>query len=426
VHYRTSKVSAVTLQESIVIRKTTTNRLALFSALVAVPFFGITAANAQVTLDKNVTVSGQGSTFVSNFMEQCKADAKNEFGISISYQPTGSGAGRSAYIAGTNDFGGSDVAFPAAEKEASAKKPYVYVPVAIGGIAVIYRIPGVTDLKLSGPTLAGIFVGKIQNWNNEAIARENPGVSLPSEVIRVVVRSDSSGTSNVFSDYLATTGGGAWKAGATSNFPVPAGNGIAQRGSDGVSNYVAGAQGNFAITYAETSFAEERKLTVAKVINAARQAVAPDAAGVTDAMAGAAVNDDGSLLLNFNVASPKAYPISTTAYLIAPQQIDKAKGDVLRTFLTYALTVCQDRATKVGYAPLPENIAKLGLAAVEKINAGSGAVPTAKAVAPVAATTTAAPTTIAPPTTAPTTAAPTTKVAAPTETKKKKKTTKKK
>jgi phosphate transport system substrate-binding protein len=429
VHYRTSKVSTVTLQESTVIRKTTTNRLALFSALVAVPFLGITAANAQVTLDKNVTVSGQGSTFVSNFMEQCKSDAKNEFGINIAYQPTGSGAGRTAYIAGTNDFGGSDVAFPPAEKEASSKKPFVYIPVAVGGIAVIYKVPGVTDLKLSAPTLAGIFVGKIQSWNNEAIARDNPGASLPNEVIRVVVRSDSSGTSNVFSDYLATAGGGAWKGGATSNFPVPAGNGIAQRGSDGVSNYVAGAQGNFAITYAETSFAEERKLTVAKVINTARQAVAPDAAGVTDAMAGAAVNDDGSLLLNFNVASPKAYPISTTAYLIAPQQMDKAKGDVLRTFLTYALTVCQEKATKVGYAPLPENIAKLGLAAVDKINAGSGAVPTAKAAAPVAAaTTTAAPTTAAPTTVASaTTAAPTTKAATPTETsKKKKKTTKKK
>jgi phosphate transport system substrate-binding protein len=408
-----------------VIRKTTHLRFATFSALVAVPFLGITAANAQVTLDKNVTVSGQGSSFVSNFMEQCKSDAKNEFGINIAYQPTGSGAGRNAYLAGTNDFGGSDVVFPAAEKDASAKKPFVYIPVAIGGVAIIYKVPGVTDLKLSGPTLAGIFSGKIKNWNNDAIVRDNPGASLPSDVIRVVVRSDSSGTSNVFSDYLATTGAGAWTAGATSNFPVPAGNGIAQRGSDGVSNYVAGAQGNFAITYAETSFAEERKLTVAKVINTARQAVGPDAAGVTEAMAAAAINDDGSLLLNFATASPKAYPISTTAYLIAPQQMDKAKGDVLRTFLTYALTVCQEKASKVGYAPLPANLSKLGLAAVDKINAGSGAVPTAKAAA-AAAVTTAAPTTVAAAVTtaAPTTVAPTTKATKPA--KKAKKTTKKK
>ncbi len=406
------------------IRKTTRHRLTTFSAILVVPFLGATAANAQLTLDKNVTVSGQGSSFVSNFMEQCKSDAKNEFGINIAYQPTGSGAGRSAYLAGTNDFGGSDVVFPPAEKDASAKKPFVYIPVAIGGVAIIYKVPGVTDLKLSGPTLAGIFSGKIQNWNNEAITRENPGINLPGDVIRVVVRSDSSGTSNVFSEYLATAGGGTWKGGATSNFPVPAGNGIAQRGSDGVSNYVAGAQGNFAITYAEASFAEERKLTVAKVINTARQAVAPDAPGVTDAMSGAAVNDDGSLLLNFATASPKAYPISTTAYLIAPQQMDKAKGDVLRTFLTYALTTCQEKAIKAGYAPLPENIAKLGLSAVDKINPGSGAVPTAKGAAAVAAVTTAAPTTV--PAATPTTAAPVTTTKATPTSKKKTKTTKKK
>jgi phosphate transport system substrate-binding protein len=397
-----------------VIRNTTRSRLLAFSAAVTVPFLGASIANAQTaTLDKNVTVSGQGSSFMSNLIEQCKADAKSEFGINIAYQPTGSGAGRNAYLAGTNDFGGSDVGFPAAEKDAAKAKPFVYVPIAIGGVGVIYKVPGVTDLKLSGPTLAGIFSGKIQKWNDDKIARENSGASLPNEVIRVIVRSDSSGTSNVFSDYLATTGKGAWTAGATSNFPVPAGNGIAQRGSDGVSNYVAGAQGNFAITYAETSFAEERKLTMAKVINTAGQAVEPAPAAISEALGAAAINDDGTLLLNFATTSPKAYPISTTAYVIAPQSMDKAKGDVLRTFLTYALTECQNKAVKVGYAPLPANLTKLGLAAVDKINPGSAAVPTAKAAAPAAA----AATTVAPVTTAApvaTTAAPaTTKAPAP-------------
>jgi phosphate transport system substrate-binding protein len=359
-------------------------------ALIVLPLMSIpTAHGQQVTLDKSITVSGQGSTFVSNFVEQCKADVKNEFGINISYQGTGSGAGRTAYIAGTNDFSGSDVAFTSSEIEKAKAKPFVYVPVAIGGIAVIYKVPGVTELKLSGPTLAGIFSGKIQKWDAEEIAKENSGAKLPSEVIRVIVRSDSSGTSNVFSDYLATTGKGAWSAGATSNFPVPAGNGVAQKGSDGVSNYVAGSQGNFAITYAETSFAEERKLSVAKVINAAGTATEPSAASITEAMGAAAVNDDGTLLLKFQ-ASGKAYPISTTAYLIVPQTLDKNKGDVLRTFLTYSLTECQKKADKIGYAPLPANLTKLGLDAVAKINPGSGAVPVAGggAAAPVATTAT--------------------------------------
>jgi phosphate transport system substrate-binding protein len=401
---------------------------------VALPLVALNAgfAHAQTAvLDKGITVSGQGSTFMSNLVEQCRVDAKNEFGINIAYQGTGSGAGRNAYVAGTNDFGASDVAFPAAEIDKAKAKPFVYIPVAIGGIAIIYKAGTITDLKLSGPTLAGIFSGKIQKWDAEPIAKENPGVSLPSEIIRVIVRSDSSGTSNVFSDYLATVGKGAWTAGATSNFPVPAGNGVAQRGSDGVSNYVAGSQGNFSITYAESSFAEERKLPVVKVINASGTPVAPESASIADAMAAAAVNDDGTLLLNFQTASPKAYPISTTAYVIAPQTLDKAKGDVLRTFLTFMIGACQKKADKVGYAPLPANLVKLGTDAISKINPGSSPVPLAAGAAAPAATAAPTATTVAPAATAaPTTIAAkpvaTTKAPAKPKTKAKTKTTIKK
>ena len=382
----------------------------------ALPFMALTAgfASAQTAvLDKGITVSGQGSTFLSNLLEQCRVDAKNEFGINIAYQATGSGAGRNAYVAGTNDFGGSDVPFPAAELDKAKAKPFVYIPVGIGGIAVIFKAGTITDLKLSGPTLAGIFSGKIQKWDAEPIAKDNPGVSLPSEIIRVIVRSDSSGTSNVFSDYLSTVGKGAWTAGATSNFPVPAGNGVAQRGSDGVSNYVAGSQGNFSITYAEASFAEERKLSVAKVINAAGTPTVPEAAAITEAMGAAAVNDDGTLLLNFQTTSPKAYPISTTGYVIAPQTLDKAKGDVLRTFLTFMVGACQKKADKVGYAPLPANLVKLGNEAIAKINPGSAPVPVAPGAVAPAATAVPTPTTAA----VAATASPTTVAAKPAVTK---------
>ncbi len=400
--------------------------VAFGAATLIAPLAALSASAQTATLDKGVTVSGQGSTFMSNFMEQCKVDVKNAFGINIAYQPTGSGAGRTAYLAGTNEFGGSDVAFTAAELPRTKDKPFVYIPITIGGIAVIYKVPGVTDLKLSGPTLAKIFAGGIQKWNDDAIARENSGVSLPDQVIRVIVRSDSSGTSNVFSDYLATVGKGAWKAGATSNFPPPPGNGIAQRGSDGVTNYVAGSQGDFSITYSETSFATERKLSVAKVINAAGNAVLPDPANVTEAMDEAAVNDDGTLFLNFNAPGSIAYPISTTAYLIAPQTLDKAKGDVLRTFLTYSVGECQKKAEKIGYAPLPASLVKLSLANVDKINPGSAAVPTVGGAPAAATPSSAAPTTAKPAATA----APTTKATATTKkpaTKKVvKKTTKKK
>lgn len=399
-------------------------------ALVAGVAGASVAAHADtVTLDKGVTVSGQGSSFVSNFMEQCKADVKNAFGINITYQPTGSGAGRTAYINSTNDFAGSDVAFATAELQQTKAKPFVYIPIAIGGIAVIYKVPGVTDLKLSAPTLAKIFSGSVLKWNDDAIAKENPGISLPGEVIRVVVRSDSSGTSNVFSDYLASAGKGAWSNGAASTFPVPAGNGIAQRGSDGVSNYVGSEQGNYAITYAEASFAEERKLSVAKIVNTAGNAVLPTSEAITEALNAAAVNDDGTLLLNFNAAGPKVYPISTTAYLIIPQTLAKAKGDVLRTFVTYSLTECQKKAAKIGYAPIPASMEKLGLAAIAKVNPGSGDVPTvagAAAPTPAAAPTTVVPVAAVAKTVPPATSAPTTTKKPTVKTTKKKTVVKKK
>ena len=402
-----------------------TSSLAI-SGTLALGALGAVAAQAEtVTLDKGVTVSGGGSTFVSNFVDQCRADLKTELGVNVAYQGIGSGAGRSGFIAGTLDFGGSDVPFTSTELP-TLKNKFVYIAFAAGGIAVTYKLPGLTDLKFSAPTLAKIFAGSILKWNDEVIAKENPGANLPDQVIRVVVRSDSSGTSNVFSDYLSTAGKGGWTKGAQSTFPVPAGNGIAQKGSDGVTNYLAGDQGNYGITYAEASFATERKLAIGKIINTAGNAVMPDPANVSEAIAAATVNDDGTLLLNFNVTAPKAYPISTTAYLIASQSMDKAKADVFRTFLNYGLNGCQKKAEKVGYAPLPANLVKLGMDALAKINPGSGDVPT---IGAAAATTPATVATVA--TTAPAaTAAPTTKATVSTNkatTKKKTtKTTKKK
>ena len=399
---------------------------ALLASLVAVPAMAQTA-----TLDKSVTVSGQGSTFISNFVEQCKADVKNAFGINIGYQPTGSGAGRSNFISGASDFGGSDVPFSAAELSQLKDKKFGYIPITIGGIAVTFRLPGVTDLTFSATTLAKIFNGDIQKWNAEPIAKENPGANLPDSIIKVVVRSDSSGTSNVFSDYLSSAGKGAWTKGAQSTFPVPAGNGVAQRGSDGTTNYVQGSQGEGAITYAEVSFARERKLSIAKVLNASGNAVLPDAANVTEAMSAAAVNDDGTLLLNFNAPGSKAYPISTTSYILAPLTLDPAKADVLRTFLTYGLGACQTKAEKLNYAPLPKPLVERGNKTVDKIT-GTGPVPTVAAggaapasSAPTTATTAHAATAATTAASAPASTAAATKPAVTTATTKAKKPIKK-
>lgn len=336
------------------------------------------SAGAQTAkLDTSVSVTGAGSSFMANFLEQCKADVKTGLKINVTYQPSGSGAGRSGFISGTTDFAGSDVPFSKAEL-GKVNEPFVYIPATAGGVAVMYNLPGVTKVNLSGPVLAKIFSGQIAKWNDAAIAKENPGTTLPKEVIRVLVRSDSSGTSSVFSSYLDAAGTGVWKKGSTSTFPVPAGTGVAQKGSDGVANFMSGPQGKYSVGFAELSYATERKLGVVNVINASGRAVAPTPAAVTAALAAATVNTDGTLKLNFTTKDAAAYPISTTSYVIARTKMDTKKGDVLRAFLTYSLGGCQKKGVKLGYAPLPAKLVTSGIAAVAKINPGSASVPTIK------------------------------------------------
>jgi phosphate transport system substrate-binding protein len=323
-------------------------------------------AASGASVDTKVSVTGAGSSFLANFFDQCKADVKSTLKINVTYQPSGSGAGRSGFISKTTDFAGSDVPFSSAEL-AKVKDPFVYIPVTAGGIAVMYNLPRTPKLALSGPTLAKIFSGQITKWNDTAIANENPGTALPKETIRVLVRSDSSGTSSVFSGYLDVAGGGAWKKGSTATFPVPPGTGIAQKGSDGIANFMSSPQGTHSIGFAEVSYASERKLGVASIINKAGRQVQPTAAAVTAALSAAAAKPDGTLSLNFAPGDPTAYPISTTSYVIARTKMDAKKGGVLKAFLAYALGGCQLKGEKLGYAPLPANLVASGRAAVGKI-----------------------------------------------------------
>lgn len=314
------------------------------------------------------SLSGQGSTFVANFLEQCKADAAKVGGPSVTYQATGSGAGRNGYIEGTVDFAASDVPFSSSEKPKADVKPYVYIPIVAGGVAVTYNVPGVTNLTLSGPTLGRIFTGKIRSWNDKQIATENPGVKLPKLVVRVVVRSDSSGTSNVFSNYLSKAAPKEWTKGATSTFPVPPVVGIGQKGSDGVGNYVAGPQGKGSITYAEVSFARERKLRVAKIVNAAGKAVLPEAAAVTESIAESPVGKDNVIAADPLAKGAAVYPISAVAYLIVPKFSGKAAD--LISFATSMLGPCQAKATSLGYAPLPKSVVDIATKTLGSVRKG--------------------------------------------------------
>ena len=213
----------------------------------------------------DVTVTGAGATFPLNMIEQWKADFKKSDNMTIAYTGVGSGAGRSQLIAGTVDFAGSDTLASADETNQLKSKygDFVYIPETSGGIAVMFEVSGLSSLKLSGPTLAKIFGGTITNWNDPAIAADN-GAAGPNKPIQVFVRSDKSGTSGVFTDYLTKTAPAEWTKGKTETFPTDKGQ-IGKAASDGVSNAVAASDGG--IGYAEHSFAAERSLAEVAVRN---------------------------------------------------------------------------------------------------------------------------------------------------------------
>jgi len=333
---------------------------------------------------KDVTVTGAGATFPLNMIEQWKSDFNKSTGVSIAYTGVGSGAGRTQLIAGTVDFAGSDVPAAATEVQQLNDKygSFVYIPEITGAISVQYNLPGVTNLKLTGATLAKIFSGKITTWNDPAIAADN-GTAGPNLPIQVFVRSDKSGTSGVFTDYLAHVDAADWTAGSTQTFPTDKGQ-IGKAGSDGVANAVQGASGG--IGYAEHSFAVERHLGEVQVKNGAGEFKGPDTAAVTQAIDAAATNPDGTLTLNYTTGNAGVYPISTVSYFLVPTKMDPAKGDNLIAFLNDALsTDGQGKAASLGYAPLPEKQRTASLAAVGKINA------TAAQAAPVPAPPAASP-----------------------------------
>ena len=342
---------------------------------------GAPAANAAV--DKGVTVTGAGATFPLNMIEQWKADFSKSTGATVAYTGVGSGAGRTQLIAGTVDFAASDVPASAPEADQLRAKygDFVYIPVTAGGISVQYNVPGIKDLKLSSSTLAKIFAGAITSWDDAAIAADT-GAPGPKTPIQVFVRSDKSGTSGVFTDYLGKAAPADWTKGKQETFPTDKGQ-IGKAGSDGVSNAVKAAAGG--IGYAEHSFAVERQLGEVLVKNGAGEFKGPETGNVTGAIDAATVNPDCTLTLNYTSGNPGVYPISTTSYAMVPTKMDGAKADNLVAFLNYALGDGQGKAAALGYAPLPDKIRNAAKAAVGRINGQSAQAAPAPTPAPAPA-----------------------------------------
>jgi len=312
------------------------------------------------------TISGAGSTFQTNFQQGAISAFKSvDSGITVNYNPVGSGTGRTDLYGNTVLYAGSDSPIPA--KEASkvpAGKTVLYFPVQIGPIAIAYNVSGVSDLKLDATTLAGIFSGKITTWNDPAIKALNPSASLPSSSINLEVRSDSSGTTANFSEYLVDAASSAWTLGTSSiiSFPKSA------HANDGGSAVAAAVKATSdSIGYVDYSTATATGLTAASIKNSAGDFVAPSSASA----AAAATHVTPKADLTFaTVDEPGAtsYPITYQSWdLVYAQQPNANDAALLQAYLGYLLGAGQSLLTPLNLAPLPASIDAAAKAQLSKI-----------------------------------------------------------
>jgi phosphate transport system substrate-binding protein len=301
-------------------------------------------------------LTGAGATFPYPLYSKWFSDYAAKTGVKINYQSIGSGGGIRQLSEQTVDFGATDAPMSDAELAKAKGGAVLHIPTVLGAVVVTYNVPGLAQpLRLDGATVAGIFLGQITRWNDARIAALNPGVSLPAADLLVVHRSDGSGTTYVFTDYLASVSP-AWaqKPGKGKEVQWPVGLGA--KGNEGVAGQVKQTPG--AIGYVELAYATQNKLPTAALKNANGELVAPSTASATAAAAGAAgklpANTDYRISI-VNAPGAGAYPISSFTWIIAYQkQADAAKGKKLVDFLRWALTDGQGTAQSLDYAPLPE------------------------------------------------------------------------
>jgi phosphate transport system substrate-binding protein len=309
-------------------------------------------------------INGAGATFpqviYTKWFDQYQ---KVDPSVRFNYQGIGSGGGQKQILAETVDFGASDGPM-SDENLARAPRKLLHLPTVAGAVAIIYNLAGNPQLDLDGETLANIYLGKITNWNDPAIARQNPGVKLPSEDIMVVHRSDGSGTSFIFTDFLSSVSAD-WKSSVSKGVSVSWPTGLGGKGNAGVAGQVKQSEG--AIGYVELAYAHENKLPVASMKNSSGSYIKPTVESVTAALASASIPDD----FRFSMVNPpgdKAYPIAGTTWLLVyADQKDHAKGEKLVQFLKWAYTDGEKLAPSLDYAPLPDSLVQRALERVQSI-----------------------------------------------------------
>lgn len=304
-----------------------------------------------------ITLNGAGASFPAPVYQLWTYAYTQSGKATVNYQSLGSGAGLSQIKAGTVDFAGTDSPLTA---EQQAETGLVQFPMLTGGVVVIVNIPGVKsgELKLSRAVLSDIFLGKITNWNDPAIAKINPGVRLPKDLkITVVRRSDSSGTTFIFTDYLSKISG-EWKnaigAGSSVKWPV----GIGGQKNPGVCNNVAKIRGS--IGYTEYTYAVEAKLNCAQLENRAGTFIAPTAKSFAASAANADwKNAPGFLMMLTDQPGAESWPITGVTYILIRKDADAGTQAALKDYFNWCFTEGASSAACLNYVPIPENIVSL-------------------------------------------------------------------
>ncbi len=332
-------------------------QFAVLTAAVAVA--GATVAAQQI--------NGAGATFPAPIYTKWFSEYnKLHSAVQINYQPLGSGAGIQQVTAKTVFFGASDM--PMTDQQLSAAPgKLLHFPTVLGGVVPIYNIPGVSqELKFSGQVLADIYLGKIKKWDDAQIAKLNAGVKLPATDIAVVHRSEGSGTTFIWCDYLSKVSPDfKSRVGASTsvNWPV----GVGQKGNDGVSGQVTQTPG--AIGYVELIYALQNKIAFGSVENASGKFLKASLETVTAAAAAAAKSMPADFRVSItNAAGADAYPISSFTWMLLYQDApDKAQGKTMVEFMKWALGDGQQYCKDLGYAPLPKNVVDMELKSLEMI-----------------------------------------------------------
>lgn len=319
-------------------------------------WIALAAAAGTMAASAAETINAAGATFPAPIYQKWFEEFhKLHPDMQINYQSIGSGGGIRQLTEGTVDFGASDMPMTNEQMAKITKFKVLHFPTVLGGVVPTYNVSGAGSLKFSGATLADIYLGKIKKWNDGAIAKDNPGVKLPNDDITVVHRSDGSGTTFVWTDYLSKVSP-EWKSKVGANTSVSWPAGLGGKGNEGVAGLVKQTPGS--IGYVELIYAVQNHMEYGAVKNAAGNFVKADFNSVSEAAAGAAKDMPADFRVSITNAPGKGtYPISSFTWMLIPETIpDATKKKDITEFLKWMLTTGQNDAQAMSYAPLPKPV----------------------------------------------------------------------